>query len=62
MTSPRELSDYPDLLRLTTSEPDAWTLTARGISGAPAVTVALELVLVRAGDRAAIVRRRTWIQ
>ncbi|HKV50232.1 MAG TPA: hypothetical protein VJO52_03450 [Gemmatimonadaceae bacterium] len=56
------LADYPDLVRLTTAEPDAWILTARGTSGAPAVTVALELVLVRAGDRAAIVRRRTWIQ
>lgn len=56
------LADYPDLVRLTTSEPDAWILTARGTSGSPAVTVALELELVRAGDRAAIVRRRTWIQ
>ncbi|HEX6809093.1 MAG TPA: hypothetical protein VF118_13990 [Gemmatimonadaceae bacterium] len=56
------LADYPDLVRLTTAEPDAWILTARGTSGMPAVTIVLELVLVRAGDRAAIVRRRTWIQ
>lgn len=56
------LSDYPDLVRLTTAEPDAWLLTARGTAGTPPVTVVLELRLVRAGDRAAIVRRRTWIQ
>lgn len=56
------LADYPDLVRLTTSEPDAWILTARGVAGAPAVTEVLELRLVRAGDRAAVVRRRTWIQ
>ncbi|HEX5178439.1 MAG TPA: hypothetical protein VFW04_03855 [Gemmatimonadaceae bacterium] len=56
------LADYPDLVRLTTAEPDAWILTARGTSGTPPVSVVLELVLVRAGNRAAIVRRRTWIQ
>jgi len=56
------LADYPDLVRLTTSEPDAWILTARGVAGTPAVTFVLELRLVRAGDRAALVRRRTWIQ
>lgn len=56
------LADYPDLVRMTTSEPDAWLLTARGTAGMPAVTVALELRLVRAGDRAAVVRRRMWIE
>lgn len=55
------LADYPELVRLTTSEPDAWLLTARGTAGMPAVTFVLELRLVRAGDRAAVVRRRTWI-
>lgn len=56
------LAAYPDLLRMTTSEPDAWILTVRGAAGVPAVTVVVELRLVRAGDRAAIMRRRTWIQ
>lgn len=56
------LADYPDLVRLTTSEPDAWLLTARGVAGTPAVTQVIELRLVRAGDRAAVVRRRTWLQ
>ncbi|HEY7879186.1 MAG TPA: hypothetical protein VIC55_13220 [Gemmatimonadaceae bacterium] len=53
---------YPDLVRLTTTEPDAWLLTGRGTAGLPAVTVAVELRLVRAGARAAVVRRRTWIK
>jgi len=56
------LADYQNLVRLTTSEPDAWLITARAVAGAPPVTFVLELRLVRAGDRAAVVRRRTWIQ
>ncbi|HEX6807361.1 MAG TPA: hypothetical protein VF118_05195 [Gemmatimonadaceae bacterium] len=56
------LADYPELVRLTTAEPDAWMLTARATVGTPAVTYVLELRLVRAGNRAAVVRRRTWIQ
>lgn len=51
---------YPDLVALTTPEPDAWILVATGTSGSPAVSATLELRLVRAGWRAAIVRRRTW--
>jgi len=56
------LANYPDVVRLTTSEPDAWLLMAHGTAGRPAVTFVLELRLVRAGNRAAVVRRRTWIQ
>ena len=55
------LARYADLVRFTTIEPDGWILTARAKSGAPAVTAVLEVRLVRAGNRAAIVRRRTWI-
>lgn len=51
---------YPDLVALTTAEPDAWLLVATGTNGSPAVSATLELRLVRAGWRAAIVRRRTW--
>jgi general secretion pathway protein K len=54
------LARYADLLRLTTVEPDAWVLTSRAKSGAPPVAAVLEVRLVRAGARAAIVRRRTW--
>lgn len=56
------LGSYQDLNRLTTNEPDAWMLIARGWSGVPRVTAAIELRLVRAGSRAAIVRRRAWVQ
>jgi type II secretory pathway component PulK len=49
---------YADLQRLTTSEPDAWLLIARGHSGhAPVVTATIEDRIVRAGTRAAVVRR-----
>lgn len=51
---------YPDLAALTAAEPDAWLLVATGTDGSPAVSATLELRLVRAGWRAAIVRRRTW--
>jgi general secretion pathway protein K len=56
------LSRYADLVARSTTEPDAWILTARATTGSPAVTAALELKLARAGDRAAIVRRRTWTE
>lgn len=56
------LARYPDLVRLTTAEPDAWILTALGVAGAPTVTVVLEVRLVRAGSRAAVVRRSTWVK
>lgn len=56
------LARYADLVRLTTTEPDAWIVTARGHAGPKPVTYALEVRLVRAGDRAAIVRRRSWIE
>ena len=54
------LAHYPELVRLTTNTPDAWTLTSRGSAGAPPLTASLELRLVKAGGRAAIVSRRSW--
>jgi general secretion pathway protein K len=51
---------YMELVRLTAPEPDAWIVTARAGAGAPALEAAVEVRLVRAGTRAAIVRRRTW--
>lgn len=54
------LARYPELVRLTTRAPDAWILTSRATLGSPAVTAAIEVRLVLAGHRAAIVRRRTW--
>ena len=53
---------YADLVRLTVVEPDAWILTSRARAGEPAITAVLELRLVRAGSRAAIVRRRSSVE
>jgi general secretion pathway protein K len=55
------LARYPDLVHAATVETDAWVLQARADAGSPAITVIVELRLVRAGDRAAVVRRRTWV-
>jgi type II secretory pathway component PulK len=45
----------------TTTEPEAWIVTARATSGVdPSVTAWVEARIVHAGPRAAIVRRRTW--
>jgi hypothetical protein len=52
---------YAELAQRITLEPDAWILTARAhglAQRSPAMTI--ELRLVRAGPRAAIVRRRSW--
>ena len=60
-TRTRLLARYSDLVNAATSEPDAWILQGRATAGAPSVTVVVEVRLVRAGDRAAIVRKRAWI-
>lgn len=52
---------FAALARAATTEPDAWIVVARGRSGAPPIYAVIELRLVRAGRRAAVVRRRTWI-
>ena len=52
------LTRYPELVGRVTADPDAWILTSTGrVRGVQSV---LEVRLVRAGSRAAIVRRRTW--
>lgn len=56
------VSRYADLARMTVTEPDAWVLTSRASAGEPAITEVVELRLVRAGTRAAIVRERSWIE
>jgi general secretion pathway protein K len=55
------LANYAELTRATVTEPDAWIAVARVEAGAPAVGAVVEVRLVRAGTRAAIVRRRSWI-
>ncbi|CAA9368253.1 MAG: hypothetical protein AVDCRST_MAG68-5179 [uncultured Gemmatimonadetes bacterium] len=51
-----------ELAARTTDAPDAWVVTARARVGTPAVAAALEVRLVRAGERAAVVRRRSWTE
>lgn len=58
--SRRMLARYSDLAHFATTEPDAWILVARATRGAPPVTIIIEARIARAGDRAAIVRLRTW--
>lgn len=56
------LAHYAQVAAMTTNEPDAWILTSRSSAGRPPVTSVLELVLRRDGTRAAIVRRRSWLE
>lgn len=53
---------YRELAGAATTGPDAWIVTARGHGGTPPVTAVVEARLERAGERAAIVRRRSWIE
>ena len=55
------LARYPELVALVATEPDAWIVTSRATDGPRhIITATIEARLVRAGTRAAIVRRRTW--
>ena len=55
-------SHFGELVQLSTTTPDAWVLTSRGTAGEPPITEVVELRLVWAAPRAAVVRRRTWIE
>jgi hypothetical protein len=54
------LAHYAALVGLTTTAPESWILTAKAVAGLPTASSAIEVRIVRAGARAAIVRRRTW--
>lgn len=43
-------------------EPDAWVVTSRAADGEPAVGSTVEITLVRAATRVAVVRRKTWTE
>jgi len=53
------IARYPDIVRLTTPDPDAWILTVRARVGSPANEVRLVRRLVRAGKRAVVVATRS---
>jgi hypothetical protein len=56
----RVMRRFPDLVEVVATEPDAWILTSRATVGSPPAGSVVEVRLVRAGNRAAISRRRTW--
>lgn len=58
----RAMGRFPELAGAGVAEPDAWIVTARGGVGVPPAVSVLEVRLVRAGTRAAVVRRRTWTE
>jgi type II secretory pathway component PulK len=53
---------YAELVRHTSLEPDAWIVTASGRYERSPVSVMIEVKLVRAGMRAAVIRRRSWLE
>ena len=53
---------FQDLAGVAVMEPEAWIVTARGAVGAPPAVSVVEVRLVRASERAAVVRRRTWTE
>lgn len=58
----RLMERFPEAAGRSTTEADGWVVAAQGYAGTPPVTVTVEVTLVRAGDRAAIVRRKIWLQ
>ena len=54
------LAHFPELSRAVAPEPDAWILVAHAKNDEMMHRAGIELRLVRAGNRAAVVRRRTW--
>jgi type II secretory pathway component PulK len=53
---------YTDLVGVAVVEPEAWIVTARGTEGTPPAVSAVEVRLVRAPGRTAVLRRRTWTE
>ena len=54
------MARYPELTGRVVMEPEAWIVRARAGAGTPPAVRVVEVRLVRAGPRAAIVRRKTW--
>ena len=54
------VAHYPEVVRLTTVDPEAWLLTAIGRSGSPAISAFIEIRLVRHGRRSAVMSWRSW--
>jgi general secretion pathway protein K len=54
------IENFPEISRNVVVDPDAWFLTARARAGFPATEATIELRLVRANQRTAVLRRRSW--
>lgn len=54
------LAHFAELTQRTTASPDAWTIVSRAAAGPRYLTASLEVRVVNAGARAAIVRRTCW--
>ena len=50
---------FPDAVRATTPDPDAWLVRVRVARGVPAVSVLLEWRVIRTGSRCIVVRTRS---
>jgi type II secretory pathway component PulK len=56
------LRRFPEFVGAAVAEPEAWIVRARVGVGTPPATSVVEVRLVRGGERAAIVRRKTWTE
>jgi len=57
------MAHYPEILELTTVDPEAWTVIARGSTssnGAPASVVFADARLILGHERIVVTRRRSW--
>jgi type II secretory pathway component PulK len=54
------VASFPEISRRATVDPEAWLVTAQGHAGLPAIAATVEIRLVRAQSRAAVVRTRVW--
>jgi hypothetical protein len=52
------VAHYPEIVRMTTVDPDGWILTSRATNGFPSSTVAIEWRILRGARRAAVARMR----
>lgn len=55
------MARYPEIVRVTTADPDAWILEVRATNGEPRTTVVLQWRLIRTGHRCVVVRSRTLL-
>jgi hypothetical protein len=53
------MAHYPEIVRLTTPDPEAWILTVTAPVGSPASRATVEWRLVRTGRRCVVVRTRS---